>query len=153
LIYSKQCQLFSGMVYQPMLDVLAYFRANGFKNHIVSGGGIEFTRPWGDRIYGVPPEQVVGSSIKTKFEMRDGKPVLVRLPEINFSTIKAANPLASTSISAAGRSPRSAIPVATGKCWNTRKEAVARGSNCWCCTTMSANMPTVRRWDCPSQLA
>jgi hypothetical protein len=66
LIYSKQCQLFSGMVYQPMLDVLAYFRANGFKNHIVSSGGIEFTRPWADRIYGVPPEQVVGSSINSR---------------------------------------------------------------------------------------
>ena len=61
------------MTYQPMLELLAYLRANGFKNFIVSGGGIEFVRQWGERVYGVPPEQVIGSSIKTRFEMRDGK--------------------------------------------------------------------------------
>jgi len=72
------------MVYQPMLELLAYLRANGFKTYIVSGGGIEFMRPWSEKVYGIPPEQVIGSSIKTKFEMRDGKPVLVRLPEVNF---------------------------------------------------------------------
>ena len=71
-------------VYQPMLELLAYLRANGFKTFIVSGGGIEFMRPWAEQVYGIPPEQVVGSSIKTKFEMRDGKPLLVRLPELNF---------------------------------------------------------------------
>ena len=75
---------YTKMVYQPMLELLAYLRANGFKTFIVSGGGIEFMRPWVSEVYGVPPEQVIGSSIKTKFEMRDGKPVLVRLPEINF---------------------------------------------------------------------
>ena len=69
------------MVYQPMLELLAYLRANGFKTYIVSGGGIEFMRPWTEQVYGIPPEQVVGSSIKTKFGMRDGKPVLMRLPE------------------------------------------------------------------------
>jgi hypothetical protein len=77
-------QPYTGMVYQPMLELLAYLRANGFKTFIVSGGGIEFIRPWTEKVYGIPPEQVIGSSIKTKFEMRDGKPVLVRLPEINF---------------------------------------------------------------------
>ena len=71
-------KLFTDMIYQPMLEVLAYLRANGFKNFIVSGGGIEFMRPWTEQVYGIPPEQVVGSSVKTKFEMRDGKPVLVR---------------------------------------------------------------------------
>ena len=81
------------MVYQPMLEVLAYLRANGFKNFIVSGGGIEFMRPWTEEVYGIPPEQVVGSSIKTKFEMRDGKPVLVRLPELNFNDDKAGKPV------------------------------------------------------------
>ena len=60
---------------------------------IVSGGGIEFMRPWTERIYGVPPQQVVGSSIKTRFEMRDGKPVLFRLPEINFIDDKAGKPI------------------------------------------------------------
>ena len=77
-------RLYTEMVYQPMVELLAYLRANGFKTFIVSGGGVEFMRPWSERIYGVPPEQVIGSSIRTKFEMRDGRPVLVRLPEINF---------------------------------------------------------------------
>jgi hypothetical protein len=76
-----------------MLEVLAYLRANGFKTFIVSGGGIEFMRPWTEQVYGIPPEQVVGSSIKTKFEIRDGKPVLVRLPQINFFDDKADKPV------------------------------------------------------------
>ncbi|MGB8575710.1 MAG: HAD family hydrolase [Pseudolabrys sp.] len=86
-------RLYTGLVYQPMLELLAYLRANGFKTFIVSGGGIEFMRPWTERIYGVPPEQVVGSSIKTRFEMRDGRPELFRLPEINFIDDKAGKPI------------------------------------------------------------
>lgn len=81
------------MVYQPMLEVLIYLRANGFKTFIVSGGGIEFMRPWSERVYGIPSEQVVGSSIKTKYEVRDGKPVLVRLPELNFIDDKEGKPV------------------------------------------------------------
>ena len=77
-------ELYTELVYQPMLELLAYLRANGFATFIVSGGGIEFMRPWTERIYGVPPQQVIGSSIKTKFEMRDGQPELFRLPEVNF---------------------------------------------------------------------
>jgi phosphoglycolate phosphatase-like HAD superfamily hydrolase len=84
---------YTELVYQPMLEVLAYLRANGFKTFIVSGGGIEFMRPWSERIYGIPPEQVVGSSIKTKFEMRDGQPRLFRLPQINFIDDKAGKPV------------------------------------------------------------
>jgi phosphoglycolate phosphatase-like HAD superfamily hydrolase len=71
-------------VYQPMIELLAYLRANDFKTYIVSGGGVEFMRPWVEEAYGIPPEQVIGSSIKTKFSLVDGKPDLVRLPEINF---------------------------------------------------------------------
>ena len=67
-----------------MVELLAYLRANGFKTYIVSGGGIEFMRPWTEKAYGVPPEQVIGSSIKTKFEIIDGKPDLRRLPDLNF---------------------------------------------------------------------
>jgi hypothetical protein len=81
------------MVYQPMLELLTYLRANGFKTFIVSGGGIEFMRPWTEKVYGIPPEQVVGSSGKLKFEMRDGKPVLVKLPEINLIDDKAGKPV------------------------------------------------------------
>jgi len=79
-------------VYQPMVELLAYLRANGFKTFIVSGGGIEFMRPWTEKAYGIPPEQVVGSSIKTKFEMRDGKPALVRLPEVDFIDDETGKP-------------------------------------------------------------
>lgn len=82
--HPKTGKLYTEMVYQPMLELLAYLRANGFKTYIVSGGGIEFMRPWSERVYGIPPEQVVGSSIKTKFEMRAGKPVLARLPDVDF---------------------------------------------------------------------
>jgi phosphoglycolate phosphatase-like HAD superfamily hydrolase len=86
-------KLYTEMVYQPMLELLAYLRENGFKTFIVSGGGIEFMRPWAEQVYGIPPEQVVGSSIKTRFEVRDGKPVLVRLPEINFIDDGAGKPV------------------------------------------------------------
>ena len=86
-------KLYTEMVYQPMLELLAYLRANGFKTYIVSGGGIEFMRPWAEQVYGIPPEQVIGSSGKTKYEMRDGQPVLLRLPEINFIDDKAGKPV------------------------------------------------------------
>jgi haloacid dehalogenase-like hydrolase len=71
-------------VYQPMLELMTYLRANGFRTYIVSGGGIEFMRPWTERVYGIPPAQVVGSSIKTKFMLRRDIPILLRLPQINF---------------------------------------------------------------------
>jgi phosphoglycolate phosphatase-like HAD superfamily hydrolase len=80
-------------VYQPMVELLTYLRANGFKTFIVSGGGIEFMRPWVEQVYGIPPEQVIGSSAKTKYEMRDGKPVLMRLPEIDFIDDKDGKPV------------------------------------------------------------
>jgi phosphoserine phosphatase len=91
--HPKTGRLFTEMVYQPMLELLAYLRANGFKTFIVSGGGIEFMRPWAEQVYGIPPEQVVGSSIETKFEIRDGKPVLVRLPKLNFNDDKGGKPV------------------------------------------------------------
>jgi hypothetical protein len=91
--HPKTGRLYTEMVYQPMVELLAYLRANGFKTFIVSGGGIEFMRPWTERVYGIPPEQVVGSSGKLKFDMRDGKPVLVKLPELNFFDDKAGKPV------------------------------------------------------------
>jgi haloacid dehalogenase-like hydrolase len=84
---------YTELVYQPMLELLAYLRGAGFKTFIVSGGGIEFMRPWAERVYGIPPEQVVGSSIKTRFEMRDGRPELFRLPEVNFVDDKTGKPV------------------------------------------------------------
>jgi phosphoglycolate phosphatase-like HAD superfamily hydrolase len=91
--HPKTGKPFTEMVYQPMLELLAYLRENGFKTFIVSGGGIEFMRPWTEAVYGIPPEQVVGSSIKTTFEMREDGPVLVRLPEIDFIDDKAGKPV------------------------------------------------------------
>ena len=81
------------MVYQPMLELLAYLRANGFKTFIVSGGGVEFMRPWVEGVYGIPPEQVIGSSGKLKFEQRDGRPVLLKLPELSFVDDKEGKPV------------------------------------------------------------
>jgi phosphoserine phosphatase len=85
---------YTEMVYLPMLEVLSYFKKHGFKNYIVSGGGVEFMRPWSERVYGIPPEQVIGSSIKTKLVSRNGAPDLIRLPEINFIDDKAEKPVA-----------------------------------------------------------
>lgn len=85
---------YTDLVYLPMLEVLSYFKMHGFKNYIVSGGGVEFMRPWTERVYGIPPEQVIGSSIKTKFVSRNGIPELIRLPELNFIDDKADKPVA-----------------------------------------------------------
>jgi hypothetical protein len=84
---------YTELAYLPMIELLGFLRASGFKTFIVSGGGIEFMRPWTERVYGVPPEQVVGSSIKTKFQMRDGRPELFRLGEINFIDDNVGKPV------------------------------------------------------------
>ena len=84
---------YTDLVFKPMLELLAYLRANDFKTFIVSGGGIEFMRPWVEEIYGILPEQVIGSSIVTRYEMRHGKPVLVREPKLNFNNDKAGKPV------------------------------------------------------------
>ena len=86
-------RLYTEMVYQPMLELLAYLRANGFKTFIVSGGGIDFIRPWAERVYGIPPEQVVGSSEKLKFEFRGGEPVLLKLPAVDLIDDKEGKPI------------------------------------------------------------
>jgi phosphoglycolate phosphatase-like HAD superfamily hydrolase len=84
---------YSEMAYQPMLEVLAHLRANGFKTFIVSGGGVDFMRVFSERVYGIPPEQVVGSTGKVKFELRDGKPVLAKLPEVQFVDDNVGKPV------------------------------------------------------------
>ena len=84
---------YNELTYKPMLEVLDHLRANGFKTFIVSGGGVSFMRPWAPKAYGIPPEQIIGSSIKTKLDARDGKLVLVRLPEVFFINDKAGKPV------------------------------------------------------------
>jgi len=83
---------YTELVYQPMLELLDYLRANEFKVFIVSGGGIEFMRPWTEEVYGIPKDQVVGSSIKTKYDYNNGKPLIRRLPELNFIDDKEGKP-------------------------------------------------------------
>jgi len=91
--HPKSGRRYTEMVYQPMLELLEYLRANGFSTYIVSGGGIEFVRTFSEPVYGIPPTQVVGSSIKTKYEVIDGVPTLTRLPEMNFIDDKAGKPV------------------------------------------------------------
>ena len=92
--HPKTGKLYTEMTYQPMVELLAYLRANGFKTFIVSGGGVEFMRVITEASYGIPPEQVIGSSGKLKFETRDGIPVLLKLPELNFYDDKEGKPIA-----------------------------------------------------------
>jgi len=91
--HPKFNRLYSECIYQPQLELLAYLRGNGFKTFIVSGGGIQFMRPITEKNYGIPPEQVVGSSVVSEFQVKDGKPVLVRMPKINFNNDKAGKPV------------------------------------------------------------
>jgi hypothetical protein len=86
-------RLYRELVFQPMLELLDYLRANGFKTFIVSGGGIDFMRPWSEDVYGIPPEQTIGSRIKKVFEMRESGPVLVRLAELDFIDDKGTKPV------------------------------------------------------------
>ncbi len=91
--HPKTGQPFTAMVYQPMLELLAYMRANGFKTYIVSGGGIDFMRPWAEQVYGIPPEQVIGSSGGLKYEMVDGRPALIKLPTLVLNDDKDGKPV------------------------------------------------------------
>ncbi|MBB3391943.1 hypothetical protein FHT82_004721 [Rhizobium sp. BK275] len=119
---------YTELVYQPMVELLSYLRANGFKTFIVSGGGVEFMRPWTEKVYGVPPEQVIGSSIKTEFKMQDDTPTLHRLPEVNFIDDKAGKPVGINE--QIGRRPIAAFGNSDGDLemlqWTTMAGAPAR---------------------------
>jgi phosphoglycolate phosphatase-like HAD superfamily hydrolase len=103
---------YTDLAYQPMLELLRYLRANGFRTYIVSGGGVEFMRVFAEQVYGIPPEQVIGSSGKQKFELRDGKPALVKLPELDFLDDKEGKPIAIQKV--IGRRPRAAFGNSDG---------------------------------------
>jgi phosphoglycolate phosphatase-like HAD superfamily hydrolase len=143
---------YSELAYQPMLELLTYLRANGFKTFIVSGGGVEFMRVITDRVYGISPEQVVGSSGVTKFEMGpNGTPVLMKDPKIQFVDGGRASPRESTVTLAAVRSSPSEIRTATGKCCNGQRPAAAPASWGSCITPMpSANTPIPSSSSTPS---
>ena len=91
--HPKTGRLYTRMTYQPMRELLDWLRAHGFKTYIVSGGGVEFMRPWAERVYGIPPEQVIGSRGKLRYEMRDGQPVIVKLPAIDHVDDGAGKPV------------------------------------------------------------
>ena len=135
---------YTELVYQPMLELLAYLRANGFKTFVVSGGGIEFMRPWMEKVYGIPPEQVVGSSGVVKFQADgNGRPELMKLAKVEFIDDGPENRSASTVSSAGDRSLPSATPTAICRCCSGRWRAQAPASRAWCTTrTLSASTPT-----------
>lgn len=121
-------RLYTRLVYQPMLDLIGYLETNGFHVFIVSGGGVEFMRPWTERVYGIPPEQVVGSTIEVKYEVRDGQPVLLREPKIDFIDDKAGKPVAIHKF--IGRKPLLAFGNSDGDFemleWTTTDKTAAR---------------------------
>jgi phosphoserine phosphatase len=118
---------YTEMVYQPMLELLDYLRAHEFKTYIVSGGGTEFMRPWTQQVYGIPPEQVIGSRIETRFEMRDDRPVIVRLPEISFIDDKAGKPIGI--LTHIGRRPLFAAGNSDGDLQMLQYTTIRRGSD------------------------
>lgn len=91
--HPKTGKHYNEMIFQPMVELLNYLRTNGYKTIIVSGGGVDFMRPWAEQAYGIPPDQVVGSSGKVKYDAINGKPVLIKLPEINFVDDKEGKPV------------------------------------------------------------
>jgi phosphoglycolate phosphatase-like HAD superfamily hydrolase len=91
--HPKTGKHYNEMIYQPMVELLHYLRANDYKTFIVSGGGVDFMRPWVAQAYGIPPDQVIGSSGKVKYDVVDGKPVLLKLPELNFIDDKEGKPV------------------------------------------------------------
>jgi phosphoglycolate phosphatase-like HAD superfamily hydrolase len=125
--HPKTGRLYTQMVYQPMLELLAYMRASGFKTFIVSGGGVEFMRPWTEKAYGVPPEQVIGSSIKTQFVMKADKPSLMRLPDVFFIDDKDGKPIAIERI--IGRRPIAAFGNSDGDLQMLQWTAAGPGAN------------------------
>ncbi len=127
--HPRFARTYTELVYLPMLELLDYLRDNGFKTYIVSGGGVEFMRPWAKEAYGIPTEQVVGSSIETTFELRDGQPVLVRLPEIDFVNDGAGKPVGIHKF--IGRRPIAAFGNSDGDLamlqWTTRADGRGLG--------------------------
>lgn len=117
---------YTELTYQPMQELLSYLRANGFKTYIVSGGGIDFLRVFAEEVYGIPPEQVVGSSIKTKFEFHEGKPVIMRLPELDFIDDKEGKPIAIDRF--IGRRPAAAFGNSDGDLQMLQWTAAGEGS-------------------------
>ena len=132
---------YTDLVYQPMLELLSYLRANGFRTYITSGGGVEFLRVFAEELYGIPPEQVIGSSSRTKFEIRNGTPVLVRLPELNFIDDGEGKPVGI--YSRIGRRPIAAFGNSDGDLQMLQWTAAGKGARF--CLIVS-HTDSVREW-------
>ena len=141
---------YTELTYQPMQEVLKYLRANGYKTYIVTGGGQDFVRVYAEQVYGIPPEQVVGTAGGTKYGYaKDGKPFLTKEPKLLLNDNNAGKPEGIHLM--IGRRPYAAFGNSTGdqQMLEYERRATARGSRCWCCTTMRrASMPTVRARGC-----
>jgi len=136
--------LYTDLVYQPMIELLDYLHANGFKTFIVSGGGVEFMRTFADKTYGIPPEQVIGSSGVTQYGTWDEKPVLIKMPKVLFVDDGPGKPEGSSISSGVSRSSPSAIPMGTKRCSNGRRR-VSTFASWGLCTiqTGHANTPMI----------
>ena len=143
---------YTELTYLPMQEVLNYLRANGYKTYIVTGGGQDFVRVYSERVYGIPPEQMVGSAGRTSYRYaKDGKPFLTKDPKLLLNDNNAGKPEGIHLM--IGRRPYAAFGNSTGdsRCWSTPRRATARGSRCCCCTTTrSASTPTVPRKGYPT---
>ena len=145
-------RMYSQMVYQPMLELLSYLRANDFKTYITSGGGISFMRPFTEEVYGIPPEQVIGSSIKARYEYRDGSPVLDDSLSCSLSMIRKASLSLSITTSGDGLLLPSATRTATCRCCSGLAPAMALVFACMCITRMlnasglTITSPTLVGW-------
>jgi hypothetical protein len=142
-------RLFTELVYQPMIEVLDYLRANQFLTYIVTGGGQDFVRAYSQQVYNIPTQNVIGSSLVAKYEIKDGRGELMRLPKLFFDDNYGGKPVGIDTFIGKRATVASATPPATNRCWNTPRPEPARGWRCWCyTTTIGANSPTDRRKDC-----
>ena len=137
---------YTELTYLPMQDVMKYLRANGYKTYIVTGGGQDFVRVYAEQTYGIPPEQIVGTTLGTKYGYeKDGKPFLTKEPKLVLNDNDGGKPEGIHLM--IGRRPTSPLATrpATSRCSNIPRPATARGFPCWCCTmTQSESMRTVR---------
>ena len=124
-------RLYTELTYQPMLEVLHYLPDNGFRTYIVTGGGQDFVRVYAQKVYGIPPEQVVGSAAGTKYGYdKDGEPFLTKEPKLLLNDNNAGKPEAIHLEIGRARARHLATRPVTGKCWNTLGQATARGWRC-----------------------
>jgi phosphoglycolate phosphatase-like HAD superfamily hydrolase len=144
-------RLYTELAYQPMLEALRYLRDNAYKTYIVTGGGQDFVRVYAEKVYGIPPEQVVGTAGGTKYGYaKDGKPFLTKEPKLLLNDNNAGKAEGIHLMIGRGPTRRSATRPATARCWSTPRPAAARGWRCCCCTTTgSGNMRMGRRRVCP----